>query len=104
MRYFKRKTVISHKEVETLDYYQCDICNKNYRVEAKEGKDGLYRIETSTEVGIKKTVRKIGKYDDMDYTRSTYSIDMCLECWEEKFMVWLKSLGVQLVEETKEYR
>ena len=75
----KIKIPATEKEVE--DYKTCDICNKKIK-----DSDGY----TSNEVEIRYE-RSSGTPDGGE-TKTT-EIDMCVNCFENKLIPWLKSYG-----------
>lgn len=83
-----------HMKTEThehrvLDWYECDLCHRKTKATHYYDVDQVkieHRVGTDYPEGASGTM--------------TY-VDMCPDCWESRFLVWLKSQGVE--PHTEEY-
>jgi hypothetical protein len=78
------------KKVEVCDKTTCDFCGRQIN-------DWDYDIDT---VEIQ---REVGAVFPDSVTGSRYIVDMCGECWDEKFVPWLHGNGVIPTQEKWDY-
>ena len=86
MKHFKKELVPEH-EKEVLDKVTCDICKK------KILDPEVYEID-ETEV-----FRRTGVNYPEGGSGEEISIDMCGDCFDNKFIPWLKSVGANPISE-----
>lgn len=91
---------------EETDWVECDLCGgKVERVETLnyDDYDDMGDIRYDQVNRMQRCVGKQSRWPDGGGGGVKQTVDMCGDCWESKFILWLESMGVEIREEKYEY-